>query len=357
MHAAGRRGRRRRRHGAAALARRRRDDPARLRGRAARRAAVRRLGIMRLPDDPTDEGGCEGAIRYFEQGGPEPLHRQGRSALAGAPPRAARSHRRAAARRRQDHRHRRPCRPVDQPGADRADRGGAAAPRASSPRSSRSSASIRAAIAARRCATPSPRCRATCWSTCARTRSSELVPTAISLADRPRPTLILVRSVLKGHMFAFVWLPRDELTTRRRVAIGEMIERPPRAGSPTGRSISATAISLWFATRSTSTRRRRRPMSPRSTRGSTRWSAAGSRRSRRRSAQLVGEARATRLAITYVADLPAALPRPHPAADASRGLLRLRLDGLPTTASRLGRDVQPDGSTRHLGSRSTARRR
>ena len=28
---------------------------------------------MRLPGDPTDEGGCEGAIRYFEQGGQEPL--------------------------------------------------------------------------------------------------------------------------------------------------------------------------------------------------------------------------------------------------------------------------------------------
>ena len=32
-----------------------------------------RLGIMRNLDDPTDEGGCEGAIRYFEQGGQEPL--------------------------------------------------------------------------------------------------------------------------------------------------------------------------------------------------------------------------------------------------------------------------------------------
>ncbi|MEA3001739.1 MAG: glutamate dehydrogenase, partial [Sphingomonadales bacterium] len=52
----------------------------------------------------------------------------------------------------------------------------------------------------------------------------ELVVTAMSLADRPRPTLVLVRSVLKGHLFAFVWLPRDELTTRRRIAIGQMIE-------------------------------------------------------------------------------------------------------------------------------------
>ncbi len=52
-----------------------------------------------------------------------------------------------------------------------------------------------------------------------------LVSTAMSLADRPRPTLLLVRSTLKGHLFAFVWLPRDELTTRRRVQIGEMIEQ------------------------------------------------------------------------------------------------------------------------------------
>ena len=37
--------------------------------------------------------------------------------------------------------------------------------------------------------------------------------TAMSLADRPRPTLLLVRAILKGHLFAFVWLPRDELTT------------------------------------------------------------------------------------------------------------------------------------------------
>ncbi|HEY0112203.1 MAG TPA: NAD-glutamate dehydrogenase [Allosphingosinicella sp.] len=53
----------------------------------------------------------------------------------------------------------------------------------------------------------------------------ELVVTAMSLADRPRPTLLLLRSTLKGHLFAFVWLPRDELTTRRRLAIGKMIEQ------------------------------------------------------------------------------------------------------------------------------------
>ena len=51
----------------------------------------------------------------------------------------------------------------------------------------------------------------------------ELTLTAMSLADRPRPALVLVRSALGRHLFAFCWLPRDDLTTARRVAIGEMV--------------------------------------------------------------------------------------------------------------------------------------
>ena len=46
---------------------------------------------------------------------------------------------------------------------------------------------------------------------------------AMSIADRPRPKLALVRSGLGRHLFAFAWLPRDELTTARRVAIGDML--------------------------------------------------------------------------------------------------------------------------------------
>jgi len=53
----------------------------------------------------------------------------------------------------------------------------------------------------------------------------DLVGMAMSLADRPRPALLLVRSVLKGFLFTFVWLPRDELNTQRREAIGEMLEQ------------------------------------------------------------------------------------------------------------------------------------
>ena len=44
----------------------------------------------------------------------------------------------------------------------------------------------------------------------------ELVMMAMSLADRPRPALLQVRSILKGQLFSFVWLPREELTTTRR---------------------------------------------------------------------------------------------------------------------------------------------
>src|ERR687894_1300753 len=64
----------------------------------------------------------------------------------------------------------------------------------------------------------------------------ELVITAMSLADRPRPTLVLVRSILKGHLFAFVWLPRDDLKTDRRLGIGAMLEQA------VGREITSFAV-------------------------------------------------------------------------------------------------------------------
>jgi glutamate dehydrogenase len=48
--------------------------------------------------------------------------------------------------------------------------------------------------------------------------------TAMSLADRPRPRLLLLPGALRRHVYAFVWLPRDELTTARRKAIATMLE-------------------------------------------------------------------------------------------------------------------------------------
>ena len=46
---------------------------------------------------------------------------------------------------------------------------------------------------------------------------------AMSIADRPRSKLDIVSAPLRRHLFGFVWLPRDELTTARRLAIGEML--------------------------------------------------------------------------------------------------------------------------------------
>ncbi|MBR0552553.1 NAD-glutamate dehydrogenase [Stakelama marina] len=57
----------------------------------------------------------------------------------------------------------------------------------------------------------------------------EVALTAMSIADRPRSRLILIRSALGRHLFAFVWLPRDELSSGRRVAIGEMLSEAANA--------------------------------------------------------------------------------------------------------------------------------
>jgi len=53
--------------------------------------------------------------------------------------------------------------------------------------------------------------------------------TAMSLADRPRPKLVTIRSSLGRHLFAFAWLPRDEVSTGRRLAIEELIVRASNA--------------------------------------------------------------------------------------------------------------------------------
>jgi glutamate dehydrogenase len=48
--------------------------------------------------------------------------------------------------------------------------------------------------------------------------------TMMSLVDRPRPRLALVEAPLSRHLFAFVWLPRDMLSTQVRMRIEELLE-------------------------------------------------------------------------------------------------------------------------------------
>ncbi|MEM8725175.1 MAG: NAD-glutamate dehydrogenase domain-containing protein, partial [Pseudomonadota bacterium] len=54
-----------------------------------------------------------------------------------------------------------------------------------------------------------------------------LATTTMSLIDRPRPRLSLVTSQLGRHVFAFVWLPRDLLSTQVRLQIQDLISRSP----------------------------------------------------------------------------------------------------------------------------------
>ena len=46
----------------------------------------------------------------------------------------------------------------------------------------------------------------------------------ISLVDRPRPKLLLVRAPLDRHIFAFVWLPRDTVSTAVRRQVQWLLE-------------------------------------------------------------------------------------------------------------------------------------
>ncbi|WP_338446921.1 NAD-glutamate dehydrogenase domain-containing protein [Pelagerythrobacter marensis] len=53
----------------------------------------------------------------------------------------------------------------------------------------------------------------------------ERVATAMmSLVDRPRPRLALVEAPLARHLFAFVWMPRDMLSTQVRHRIEDLLE-------------------------------------------------------------------------------------------------------------------------------------
>ncbi|MFC0202658.1 NAD-glutamate dehydrogenase domain-containing protein [Novosphingobium soli] len=49
------------------------------------------------------------------------------------------------------------------------------------------------------------------------------------LVDRPRPRLLLARSPLMRHLFAFVWLPRDALSNPMRGRIQGMVEEAAQA--------------------------------------------------------------------------------------------------------------------------------
>ncbi|MCB2080721.1 MAG: NAD-glutamate dehydrogenase, partial [Novosphingobium sp.] len=57
------------------------------------------------------------------------------------------------------------------------------------------------------------------------TEIERVVTRMMSLIDRPRPDVVLMRSPLDRHLFAFVWLPRDAVSTTLRLEILAMLEQ------------------------------------------------------------------------------------------------------------------------------------
>ena len=305
------------------------------------------LGIMGRPGQPTDEGGCEGAIRYFEEGGQEPL-------IAKADLRST-VHRRV------------PLDLIVVPIRERGKITGIGvhaglwtsqalnAPIEEVPVLRRELANLEKQFgfdpsghsgkALRHALASLPR------DLMVNLRPEEvkkLVSNAISLADRPRPTLALVRSILRGHMFAFVWLPRDELTTRRRVAIGEMIEQAAE-GQISNWSVDLgdgdLALVRFTVNVSAKTPTPDVDALDRQLDAMVRGWAPSVEEAL---GELVGPTRATRLTLTYAPGFPQAYRSRYPASDAAHDIVHL--DALPDDRERGVRlyrlDIDPESQLR-----------
>jgi glutamate dehydrogenase len=305
------------------------------------------LGIFRIPGDPTDEGGAMGAMRYFEQGGEVPL-------MAKADLKST-VHRRV------------PLDLVVVPVREGGKIAGVGvhvglwtseamnAPVEDVPVLRRRLAALEEGFgfdpgghsgkALRHAMTALPHDLLINLSA---EEVRELVLTAMSLADRPRPTLALFRSILKGHLFAFVWLPREELTTRRRIDIGRMIEAAAD-GKQTNWSVDLGdgdmallryTFTIDSARPTPDTRELDRQLDE-MVRG---WAPAVE------AALATSESanRATRLTLTYAPLFPQAYRGRYPAADAAIDILRLdALEDERRRSVRLYRlDIDPDSQLR-----------
>jgi glutamate dehydrogenase len=67
---------------------------------------------------------------------------------------------------------------------------------------------------------------------------TRLALTAMSLADRPRSRLLIVEDGIGRHLFAFVWLRREDFSMRRQGAIARML------GEETGGAVGEAAVGL-----------------------------------------------------------------------------------------------------------------
>ena len=289
------------------------------------------LGLFRFPGEPTDEGGCEGAIRYFEKGGRVPLMAKG--------DRKSSIHRRV---------------PLDlvvvpersgekitgvgvHVGLWTSEALNAAVEDVPVLRtiltemdkrfgynpSSHSGKALRHALSA----LPRDLILNLSYDSVER-----LVHAAMTLADRPQAMIVLVRSILKGHLFAFVWLPRDELTTARRQAIGEMIGKAAD-GRQTAWSVDLGDGDLALLRYTYAVDSARKSPDEAALNAELYAMVRGFLPSVEEGLALkLGPTQARRLVLTYGDALPDAYKARYPAADAAEDLMRL--EGLSNEADR-----------------------
>ncbi|RZF64723.1 glutamate dehydrogenase [Sphingomonas populi] len=167
----------------------------------------------------------------------------------------------------------------------------------------------------------------------------ELALTAMSLADRPRPKLVLVRSILGRHLFAFVWLPRDDLTTGRRVAIGELLIEAAN-GSLLNWAIAMDGVTALMRytldLRGAGVMPDAAALDARIARMVRGWAPAVEAAL----GEQVEPARATRLALRYAASFPQGYRNAKPPEEAASDIVRLaRLETPDARSVRLYRDA------------------
>ncbi|OYY69105.1 NAD-glutamate dehydrogenase [Sphingomonas sp. 28-63-12] len=151
----------------------------------------------------------------------------------------------------------------------------------------------------------------------------QLSLTAMSLADRPRAEMVLVRSMLGRHMFAFVWLQRDDLSTARRIAIGDMLAAESN-GSLLNWSIAledgvVAMIRYTFDLRGEGRMPETAPLNRRLQHMVRGWVPAVEAAL----AEHLEPTRAARLALRHAACFPAGYRAVNPAAEAAQDIVRL----------------------------------
>jgi glutamate dehydrogenase len=151
----------------------------------------------------------------------------------------------------------------------------------------------------------------------------QLALAAMSLIDRPRPRIELVRSTLGYSVTAFVWLPRELMSTARRMAIADMLVTAAH-GTLAGWALQVgdgdiALIRYMIAVPATAPTPDADALNTRLTGMLRGWEPAVEARL----AEIAPTRRSTRLAIDYAAAFPASYRTFSSPADAATDIMRL----------------------------------